>query len=198
MKVTPHEAYKQYLALKNHFSNDSYDYFKYCGKIKASIESFHKRKDRFFFEKLSRQKKDNEIIDFFVSNFVSSSDPSSLWIGEIINGGNETYINWKKKRQSLTYLFENELQSISQDSHLLEYLEINNNKHPKILKEYLSDRVSLETMVILDQMLHYREKFDEKLIDPVWELVSKKIKAYSPFLDIDLDKYKNILRKVAL
>lgn len=198
MKVTPHEAYKQYLALKNHFSNDSYDYFKYCGKIKASIESFHKRKDRFFFEKLSRQKKDNEIIDFFVSNFVSSSDPSSLWIGEIINGGNETYINWKKKRQSLTYLFENELQSISQDSHLLECLEINNNKHPKILKEYLSGRVSLETMVILDQMLHYREKFDEKLIDPVWELVSKKIKAYSPFLDIDLDKYKNILRKVAL
>lgn len=198
MKVTPHEAYKQYLALKNHFSNDSYDYFKYCGKIKASIESFHKRKDRLFFEKLSRQKKDNEIIDFFISNFVSSTDPSSLWIGEIIKNGNETYTEWKKKRQSLTYLFENDLRNIVQEAHLLECLEIKNSKHPKILKEYLSGRVSLETMVILDQMLNYREKFNEKLIDPVWELVSKKIKNYSPFLDIDLDKYKNILRKVIL
>jgi len=198
MKVTPHDAYKQYLALKNHFSNDSYDYFKYCGKIKASIASFHKRKDRLFFERLSRQKKDNEIVEFFVSNFVSSTDPSSLWIGEIIRNGNETYTEWKRKRQSLTYLFENDLKNISQESHLVEYLEIKNNKHPKILKGYLSGRVSLETMVILDQILHYREKFDEKLIDPIWELVSKKIKNYSPFLDIDLNKYKDILRKVIL
>lgn len=198
MKVTPHEAYKQYIALKNHFSKDSYDYFKYSGKANSSLESFYKRKDRLFFEKLSRQKKDNEIVEFFVSNFISSTDPSSLWIGEIIKNGNETYIEWKKKRQSLTYLFENELKNISQESHLVEYLEIKGNKHPKILKEYLSGKVSLETMVILDQMLHYREKFDEKLIDPIWELVSKKIKNYSPFLDIDLDKYKNILRKVIL
>lgn len=197
-KVTPHETYKQYLALKHHFTSDTYDYFKYCGKIKASVESFNKRKDRLFFERLSRQKKDEEIIDFFVSNFVSSTDPTSLWIGDIIKNGNEIYTEWKKKRQSLTYVFENDLRNTFQEGHFLEYLEIKNNKHPKILKAYLSGNLSLETMVLLDQMLNYRNKFDDKLIDPVWELISKKIKNYSPFLSIDMDKYKNILRKVLL
>ena len=151
-----------------------------------------------FFEKLSRQKKDEEIVDFFVSNFVSSTDPTSLWIGDIIKNGNDTYTEWKKKRQSLAYVFEDDLKNTFQEGHLLEYLEIKNNKHPKILKAYLSGNLSLETMVVLDQMLNYRKKFDDGLLDPVWELISKKIKNYSPFLSIDLDKYKNILRKVLL
>jgi hypothetical protein len=197
-KVTPHETYKTYLALKNHFCNDSYDYHKYCGKIKASLQSFHKRKDRLFFERLSRQKKDNEIVDFFVSNFVSSTDPSTLWIGDIIKNGDERYSEWKKNRQSLTYVFQNDLKSLTEEHHILEILKINGNSHPKLLKEYLSGRIFLETMVILDKMLHYKEKFDEKLIDPIWESVSKKIKNYSPFLDIDINKYQNILRKVLL
>ena len=198
MKVTPHETYKTYLALKQHFTNETYDFIKYNGKIKASIESFNKRKDRLFFEKLSRKNKDEEIVDFFVSNFVSSSDPSSLWIGDIIKNGNENYLDWQKKTQSLSYLFEQDLRKVFEGKNFLEFLKIENNKHPKILKEYLSGNLMLETMVILDRMLNYREKFDLKLIDPVWELVSKKIKKYSPFLKIDTDKYKNILRKVLL
>ncbi|MEN9301743.1 MAG: Synechococcus phage Bellamy [Bacteroidota bacterium] len=198
MKVTPHETYKTYLAIKQHFTNDTYDFIKYNGKIKASVESFHKRKDRLFFEKLSRKNKDEEIVDFFVSNFISSHDPSSLWIGDIIKNGNENYLDWQKKTQSLSYLFEQDLRKVFEGKNFLEFLNIENNKHPKILKEYLSDNLMLETMVILDQMLNYREKFDLKLIDPVWELVSKKIKKYSPFLKVDMDKYKNILRKVLL
>jgi hypothetical protein len=47
-------------------------------------------------------------------------------------------------------------------------------------------------------MINYRTKFDGKLSDPVWGLVSNKIKKYSPFLKIDLNKYKDILRKVLL
>ncbi len=198
MKVTPHDTYKTYLALKQHFTNESYDFIRYNGKIKASIESFHKRKDRIFFEKLSRKNKDEEIVEFFVSNFVSSSDPSSLWIGDIIKNGNDNYLDWQKKTQSLSYLFEQDLRQVFEGKNFLTFLEIEGNKHPKILKEYLSGNLMLETMVILDQMLNYREKFDLKLLDPVWELTSKKIKKYSPFLKIDLNKYKDIVRKVLL
>jgi hypothetical protein len=198
MKVTPHETYKQYLALKHHFSSDTYDYHKYCGKIKASVESFNKRKDRLFFEKLSRQKQDGEIVDFFVSNFISSTDPSSIWIGDIIKNGNDRYLEWQKRTQSLTYLFEQDLKNVFEGKNFLEYIKIETNKHPKLIKEYLSGNLLLETMVILDQMISYRKKFDEKLSDPVWQIISSKIKKYSPFLKLDLDKYKNILRKVLL
>ena len=45
------DAYKTYLALKRHFTSD-YDYFKYNGKVRAGVESFLKRNDKFFFRKL--------------------------------------------------------------------------------------------------------------------------------------------------
>ena len=79
--MVPFDTYKTYLALKNHFTKDSYDYHKYQGKSRASLQSFYKRKDRYWFEKLSRQKEDKEVIDFFVANFVSCTDPQTVWIG---------------------------------------------------------------------------------------------------------------------
>ena len=106
LKVNPFETYKSYLGLKNHFTKEKYDYIKYCGKSRASIESFYKRKDRFFFEKISRQKNDEEVIDFFVANFVSCDDPQALWIGEIMRNGEKNYTNWKKTTQSLSYVFK--------------------------------------------------------------------------------------------
>ena len=111
-KVTPFEVYKSYLGLKNHFTKDTYDYHKYCGKSRASLQSFYKRKDRFFFEKLSRQKNDEETIDFFVSNFVNCDDPQTLWIGEIMRNGEDNYTYWKRKMQSLSYFFKGEVENL--------------------------------------------------------------------------------------
>ena len=34
-EVSPFEAYQTYLALKQHFTRPSYDYFKYNGKVKV-------------------------------------------------------------------------------------------------------------------------------------------------------------------
>ena len=44
--MMPADAYRCYLALKNHFTKDHYDYIKYRGKTRASNEAFYKRKDR--------------------------------------------------------------------------------------------------------------------------------------------------------
>ena len=43
--VTPIDVYKTYLAFKNHFTKKSYNYFKYGGKSKASVQAYNKRKD---------------------------------------------------------------------------------------------------------------------------------------------------------
>ena len=85
--MSPFEVYSNFLAFKNHFTKKNYDYFKYCGKTRASLDSFHKRKDRYFFEKISRQKNDEEIKSFFVANFAECNDPERLWIGDIIRNG---------------------------------------------------------------------------------------------------------------
>jgi hypothetical protein len=196
--VTPFEVYKTYLALKNHFTKDSYDYFKYCGKSRASLDSFHKRKDRYFFERMSRQKTDDEIKAYFVANFVESSDSQNLWIGEIIRSGETVYKDWLKKVQSLSYLFKTESEVFIRKDNFETLFDCKNGQHPDLLKKYLQKAVSLETLVILDVILNYSSKFDKKLSDPVWETVGLKIKKYKPFLNIDESKFKQILKEIVL
>jgi hypothetical protein len=195
--MMPFDAYKCYLSLKNHFTKDSYDYHKYCGKTRATVQSFYKRKDRFWFEKVSRQKTDEEVVNFFVSNFISCDDPDRLWIGEMIREGDQRYTEWKKRNQSLTYIFKEETEKIFGEYKVDD--AFNSKKgHPIVLKKFLSGDISIETMVILDKILGYKNNFDNQLKDPVWETVSRRIKKYSSFLHIDVFRYKKILKEVVL
>ena len=195
--MMPFDAYKCYLSLKNHFTKDSYDYHKYCGKSRATVQSFYKRKDRFWFEKLARNKDDREVVEFFVSNFITCTDPSKLWIGEMVREGEGRYMSWKKRNQSLSYIFKEEIESVLSNQKI-DAVFSSKKGHPIILKKYLSDEISAETMVILDKILGFRQDFDDKLNDPVWETVSMRIKKYSPFLNIDVFHYKKILKQVVL
>jgi hypothetical protein len=196
--VTPFDVYKTYLALKNHFTKETYDYHKYCGRSRASVASFNKRKDRYFFEKMSRQKTDEQIKAYFVANFVECTDPGRLWIGEIIANGEQNYSEWAKRVQSLTYMFKTESEVFISKENFSSLFECKPNKHPEILRKYLQKAITIETMVILDDVLGYVKKFDKKLTDPVWETVSFKIKKYKPFLNINETKCKQILKEIVL
>jgi len=195
--MMPVDAYRQYLALKNHFTKDSYDYHKYCGKSRATVQSFYKRKDRFWFEKVARQKTDQEVVEFFVANFVSCPDPETLWIGEMIKEGEERYTNWKKKVQSLSYVFKEESEELFSQTKVDEVFQCSKS-HPLILKKFLSGKISLETMVIYNRIFLFGNDYDKKLQDPVWQTVSRKIRKYNPFLNIDVQRYKSILKNVVL
>ena len=193
----PFDAYRCYLSLKNHFTKDHYDYIKYRGKTRATVQAFYKRKDRFWFEKFARQKNDKEVEEFFVSNFIYSTDPATMWIGEMIKEGEGRYSEWKKKVQSLTYIFKEETESIFENKKVDDMFDCSKG-HPPILKSYLGGDISLESMVIYDRILGYGKDFDKRLKDPVWETVSRKIKKYSPFLNIDTSRYKKILKEVII
>ena len=195
MTVSPFETYQHYLSLKNHFTNPKYDFFKYGAKTRASVTSFNKRKDKYWFEKTSRKYSDKEVVDFLVSNFTATDNPQNLWIGEIINSGERNYSEWMKRQQSLTYLFKEQSNELLSENEL-ESLFNCTKGHPLILKKYLSGSVSLETLTIFDKVFHFSKNFDKKLDDPVWESVSLKLKKYSPFLNIDMFHYKKILRDI--
>jgi len=191
--MTPFDAYKQYLALKNHFSKEKYDYHRYAGKSRASVESFNKRKDKYWFEKLSRQKSDEEIKNFYIANFVEADDPNSLWIGNVIRFGEGHYKEWNKRQQSLQYLFTQETQNFFSEYTLDQAFDCSKG-HPPVLKKFLIRNISPETLVIYHKIFLFGNKFDKQLLDPIWESVSLKIKKYTPFLNIDVFKYKKILK----
>ena len=192
--MSPFETYQAYLGIKNHFSNPKYDYFKYK-KTRATLTSFNKRKDKYFFEKSSRKYDDKEIVNFLVSNFVAADNTSNLWIGEIINSGERTYADWMRRQQSLTYLFKEQSEELLSNNELETVFSCSKG-HPPILKRFLGGKLSLETFVIYDRIFSFGKDFDKKLLDPVWETVSLKIKKYNPFLNIDVFQFKKILREI--
>ena len=195
--MTPFDCYKTYLAFKSHFTKESYDYHKYCGKSRATLDSFYKRKDRYFFEKTARQKSDKEVEDFFIANFVLCNDPQSLWIGEIIRNGNKNYSEWQKKMQGLKYLFKQETEDLFYENNLDSVFDCSKG-HPIILKNFLSGKISLESMVIYEKIFSYRKNLDSKLKDPVWKTVSLRVKKYDSFINIDVFEYKRIVKEIVL
>jgi len=193
--VTPFETYQTYLSMKSHFTNPKYDFVKYGGKSRATMTSFNKRKDKYWFEKTSRKYSDQEVIDFLLSNFVNATNPQNLWIGEIINSGERTYAEWKMRQQSLTYMFKEQSENLLSENDLSKVFSCSKG-HPLLLKKYLGGEVSLETLSILERIFSFQKNFDKKLTDPVWETVSLKLKKYLPFININVFHFKNILRGI--
>jgi hypothetical protein len=176
--------------MKAHFSRKDYDFNKYGGKTKVSRDSFFKRKDRHFFVKLSRKyKTDIEIKNYYISNFIKDKK------GYIANFSEENYNSWLLKRDGFFEQFIIELRPFIKEFEPL--FEINNNNHPKLLKEFLGSRVSLETMIILDELVEYGNKWDKQLKgDIIWADLKKLMKNYKGFLTINKNRYRIKLLKL--
>ena len=125
-------------------TRDGFSYSGSGGKTRATVQAFYKRKDRFWFEKFARSKNDKEVEEFFVSNFVSSTDPATMWIGEMIREGEGRYTDWKKKVQSLSYTFKGEIDTLFENKQVDEIFDCSSG-HPPILRSYLRGDTSLET-----------------------------------------------------
>jgi len=182
------ECYKEYLALKNHFNQSSYDYFKYNGKIKVNQSSFDSRKDKLFFQKLAKHP---DVHNFLVANLAADS---KVWIRDIAysESAEKIYKDWSKRQQSLSYTFRQELSKL--DSNFDDNLIIKNNEHPILLKKYLGKEISLETICILLEMTGAKKHWDSKMqYDLIWDNTRIKIEKYTPFIKYDKEKIKTIL-----
>ena len=143
------DVYLMYCAIKAHFSRENYDYHKFGGKTKIKRDSFYKRKDRFFFARLAKKyKTKEEIEDYLVSNYIACR---GAWIGKF---DDDVYNEWKRKKQSLTYNFINEMTPYADR---FEELFLWEDTHPLLLREYMGKRVSMETLVILDELINFQK-----------------------------------------
>ena len=181
------DAYQHYLSMKLHFERDAYDYFKYNGKTNATFSAFEKRKDGFHFTKLTRKLSDDQIVEYYVANFIRGKK----WIGDF---DKRNWTEHKKVIQSVEYNFENDFEKLLTNAEKFDILfKCDNGNHPKLVKAYLGKKISLETLVILEKLLQYRQKFDNQIIDPyVWPEVSQLMRKYEPFLKVNIKKCNDI------
>lgn len=188
MNMEPFDAYKKYLALKQHFSKDKYDYFKYNGKVNAKSSSFETRKDKYMFYKLSKKK---DVEGYLVANMIENDN---AWIGDLLSSESEQIYNeWLKKQQSISYIFENDISKLKDD--LNENIMTKHGEYPFMLKLFFKKEICIETIVISNDILNFFNHWKNKIEDPViWPDLYKKCLKYRSFVQFDRQHCLNILK----
>lgn len=181
--------YVKYLAMKQHFTSDGYDYHKYRGKIRASFDSFRTRNDVFFFHKLAN-KEDPE--NLLLATMVVKPN---AWIREIVEqDGEDRYFEWKKKIDSLSRVFKDDLSKLDDDYQ--QNFVAHNGQHPHVMNLFVQKKITLETFALLTNLSNIFPYWEKEIVD---RIVARDIirlsKKYRPFLSIDEKKFKNIIRE---
>jgi len=193
------DVYKIYLAIKLHFTSESYDYFKHNGKTTARLNTFTKRRDRYFFHKLSRSYSSSACVDYFVAGFIGSD---TVWIGDVVGkSGQENYTRWQKRIESLSYVFENDCDTLldfieEKEIKFDDLFKVKKGQHPPLVKLYLANKITVESMVILNDILNYTKQFNKEIGETViWPKKYKLLMNYKPFLKYNSTKMKMIIKK---
>lgn len=186
------QVYSTYVALKTHFSRKTYDYFKYQGSVKTTEKAYSKRPDKYFFEKISNKYTNKEqVIEYFVSNFLVNSN------FHIIQMNNDNYLNWQKKMQSFSYLFSTDIDVILDRCDTInDCMQCKNSTHSDILKLFLGGRIMIETLLMLNRLTGFIDRYDKLLEDDViWKQLSFRLKKYDPFISGNPEQVKEIILK---
>jgi hypothetical protein len=184
--VNPFEVFADYVALKMHFSRWDYDYFLFRGQaLNITPDTFKKRRDKYWFEKLSDLHSAHERI------LAHCCVNEHIWVKDIYQKP-EIYFEWQARQDTLTRTFISEIKRLRKvfDSNFL----FTPGMHPYLVREYLGGRISLETLTIIsdltDCVSYWSDNAGE---DPIFELVIRRIMKYTKFLDYDLEKFREIL-----
>ena len=194
-----HKAYSIYSSIKLHFTQESYDAFRYNFKTNVRAATFERRKDRYFFEKIARRyPNEDDLKLFFVDNIVSDK----VWIGDM-----DDTIHEKRNayRQALNYNFEKEIKIIREEAYKynLDFdgvCKANSNKTDNLLLNlYMSQKISADTFVIIDHLVSFIKSLRSELKDPLGIvestllILSKYQKFSIPLMAVNENKYRKRL-----
>ena len=182
--MTGYETFALFNSLKLHFTKDSFDYFKYGGKSRVSVNAFENRKDKWFFYKISRRYiKREELISFVIANLLENEN---LWIGDLL-----------KVIQSLSYTFKNDCLNLFEGLENPNDVLKTSGDYPILLKKALQKEVEIETICILNSILKFFGTWNRKITDTIrWPEYCRKIIKYAPFVKYNEVQYKLVLKEV--
>ena len=190
------DAYCLYLAINNHFHTESYDFFKYNGKVPVKLPAFLKRNDKYHFAKLAREHRD-ELRDFLVANLSQQKYyVKNLLDQECV----DNYKEFKKKKQKLSYCVIQDMRYLKESYDDIDVvLESENGQHPPLLKEYLGKKIYPETIIFFDHMFGVFGDYDELIQETfIWPKERDKLIKLKPFVELDRLKLRKQVREVWL
>lgn len=182
--MTSYEAYQLFLALKQHFTSPSYDFFKYNGKVRTSVDSFEKRKDVYIFRKLAA-------LDDPKTRIVASLASEITWINDVVGAaGKKAESDYQKTVQTFSYAFKSFLDGIHKT--LPELLKKQGNSYPYLAELLFEEKVPLQFVIVLDDLLQFLPKWDDEFEDILWKPFRQRLAKLRPFYVYEKAKAKQI------
>lgn len=176
-----YDSYCLFMALKLHFTSESYDAFKYGFKTRTNPASYEKRRDKHFFDRIGKKYSGQKRREFLLANFL---DNPSKWIGQFQE---PCYASWRKRIESLSYHFEEEMKKVRNHlersgQSLNNLFENDETGHPPLVKLNLEGEVSNESFLILDNAFGIIDKFDNSIQEQIiWPKLSQFLRKYDAF-----------------
>lgn len=154
--ISPFEAYQLFVAVRQHMTTDSYDIVKFNGKVKASIDHFKKRNDKYMFEKLARLPHNRLRI-------AATLVEGGQWIGDVVGAKGETSLNKHLRAiESIGYHFAQQLKLL--DASILKDI-FHSDRAPTIAQMFHQGKLSLETLILLNKYLQFVDTWKVKFKD---------------------------------
>ena len=157
-----YQTYQIYQSLKLHFTTD-YDAVKYNYKTAVRQDTFERRKDRYFFEKLSRRFNKEKLIHYFTSNLIRNPN---AWIGDM---SDEIYNDYIARYDKLTYMLSQDMNLMSDKGYSFDQLctTSDNNSSNLFLESLRADEIQVESVVLVDIMVNFLNRLKSDLSDPL-------------------------------
>lgn len=157
-----YQTYQIYQSLKLHFTSD-YDAVKYNFKTAVRQDTFERRRDRYFFEKLSRRFNKERLIQYFTANLIK--DPN-IWIGDMKDSIYDDYV---ARYDKLTYMVTQDMKLMTEKGYSFNQIcsTSDNNSTNPLLESLRSDEIHPESVVLVDILVNFLNRLKGELIDPL-------------------------------
>ena len=196
--INGYSVFCLYLMLSRHFKGN-FDVIKYNWKINATEKSYLRRKDRNFFERISKKYNLGDLSELMISNLVANPN---AWIGELSDSDALSfYRKFEGKLLKSERIFKEDVDNIllfceTKQIKFADVISDTSKNNPLLFKMVQQNVITYETFVMLDCLFKFISKYDT-MNNIVWTNdYAFKIKAYRSLLDFDYEKIKECFKNV--
>lgn len=200
--IQPFDVYKEFIALKLHFTDPDYDYLKYNGQTKIDENNFNLNANQLTCINLARKYETQiNIKELFLSNMVAGK--LEEWLPYYLtDAASDIRLRWVKGVGSLSYVVQEESKRIRKflDDDKVKFAELfvcKDGQHPLLLKYYYAGVISLETLIAYALIFKFLPKWNREIKDPLmFPETYRMIKKYRPFLNYDIKDIQDRLKGI--
>lgn len=187
---------RKHRAIKLDFTSESFDYFKYNGKVNISPKALANKASYWSCVKISRLYPTDEAVQ---SLFVACMLHDKFWIGNCTDEESKIFMQKHDRlSQSIGYVFTSEIDNLFASSSTP--FKNAAGEIPEVLKSLMSEKLSYHSASVLDKYIGFSNVLDNSLGKDhvVWNSHRLKIKRLHRYIPHNKDRIKETLNSLLI